>query len=122
MKYENFICDLIKKIDEGKKFFKIIYNYEGHVHMVGWPRDTILFIQTKPYYLGDNHGNFRPEFAVLLNNKGRTAEEWVEGSGIGFTDAVDIVSPTIEDYFMISKCLKEKKLRYNKKLNRLEKL
>ena len=116
MTYNWFISRVNERIKNGKILSKIVYDEEFD-RMNSFPYSTILFIQTKQY----GGERFIPEFSVLLDGKGKLAKEWI-GGGLGTYHAVDIVDPSIEDYIRLSECLKRKRIRYNKKLNKIEKL
>ena len=113
MTYNWFISRVNERIKNGKILSKIVYDEEFN-RMNSFPYNTILFIQTKQY----GGVPFIPEFSVLLDGKGKLTKEWI-GGGLGTSHAVDIVDPSMEDYIRLSECLKRKRIRYNKKLNKI---
>ena len=122
MRRDEFIGLMNKRIKEGKFISKILYDGEASISFKrDFPRDNILYIQTDIYQAWKHDGHVKPMVTVLLDNKCILPEEW-SITGIGTGHAVDIVDPSIEDYMSLSLFLKRKKLRYNRKLNKIEKL
>jgi len=122
MTRNEFIFLMNKRIKEGKFISKILYDGEtSKMFKSEFPRDNILYIQTDIYQAWKHDGYVKPMVTVLLDNKCVLPEEW-SITGIGTGHAVDIVDPSIEDYMSLSLFLKRKKLKYNRRLNKLEKL
>ena len=121
MRRDEFVGLMNKRVKEGKFISKILYDDEaGRSFKISFARDNILYIQTDIYQAWKHDGYVKPMVTVLLDNKCILPEEWT--TGIGTSHAVDIVDPSIEDYMSLSLFLKRKKLRYNRKLNKIEKL
>lgn len=122
MRHDEFIGLMNKRIKEGKFISKILYDDEASKAFKGkFQRDNILYIQTDIYKAWKHDGHVKPMLTVLLDNKCILPEE-LSITGIGTGHAVDIVDPSIEDYMSLSLSLKRKKLRYNRRLNKIEKL
>ena len=122
MRRDEFIRLMNKRIEEGKFISKVIYDDETIKYFKRdfW-RNNILYIQTEIYRAWKHDGFVKPTVTVLLDGECVLPEEWTT-AGIGIGHAVGIVDPSIEDYMSLSLCLKRKKLRYNRKLNKIEKL
>ena len=119
MTHYQFIRLMNKRIKEGKFISKILYDDETSKNFkIDFPRDNILYIQTDAYQAWKHNGLFKPMITVLLDNKCILLEEWTM-PGIGIAKAIDIVDPSIEDYISLSLLLKSRRIKYNRKTNKV---